>query len=66
MSELFGIALTWWLISLSGVLMPGPVSAMAVSEGARRGAIAGPLITIGHVAVEVAMLGVLAVGLGQA
>lgn len=64
MSELAGIALTWWLISLSGVLMPGPVSAIAVSEGARSGPIAGPLITAGHVAVEVALLAVLAVGLG--
>jgi len=65
MSELFGIALTWWLISLSGILMPGPVSAIAISEGARRGVIAGPLITVGHVAAEVVMLAVLAVGLTQ-
>lgn len=66
MPELLGVALTWWLISLSGVLMPGPVSAVAISEGARRGPAAGPLITVGHVAAEVAMVTVLAVGLGQA
>lgn len=66
MSELVGIALTWWLISLSGVLMPGPVSAVAISEGARRGFAAGPLITVGHVAAEVVMLAVLAIGLGHA
>ncbi|MDQ7843020.1 MAG: LysE family transporter [Armatimonadota bacterium] len=65
MSELLGIAATWWLISLSGILMPGPVSAIAISEGTRRGAIAGPLITAGHAAAEIVMLAVLAVGLTQ-
>lgn len=65
MSELAGIALTWWLISLSGVLMPGPVSAVAISEGARAGFVAGPLITVGHAAAEIVMLGILAVGLAQ-
>ncbi len=63
--DLILIALTWWLVSLSGVLMPGPVSAMAVSEGARRGAVAGPLITAGHAAAEVLMVVALAVGLSQ-
>jgi threonine/homoserine/homoserine lactone efflux protein len=65
MSELAGITLTWWLISLSGVLMPGPVSAVAISEGARAGFVAGPLITVGHAAAEIVMLGILAVGLAQ-
>jgi len=65
MSELLGIAVTWWLISLSGVLMPGPVSAIAISEGVRRGLAAGPLITAGHAAAEIVMLGVLAIGFTQ-
>jgi len=64
-SDLLGIAATWWLISLSGILMPGPVSAIAISEGTRRGAIAGPLITAGHAAAEIVMLAVLGVGLTQ-
>jgi threonine/homoserine/homoserine lactone efflux protein len=62
---LLAVALTWWIVSLSGVLMPGPVSAMAVSAGARRGPIAGPLITAGHAAAEICMVGALAVGLSQ-
>lgn len=66
MSELIAISLSWWLVSLSGVLMPGPVSAMAVSEGARRGFIAGPLITAGHAAAEIVMLAALMVGFSQA
>ena len=63
--ELLAVTLTWWLVSLSGVLMPGPISAMAVSEGARRGAVAGPLITAGHAAAEVLMVVALAAGLSQ-
>lgn len=65
MWELLGISLSWWLVSLTGVMMPGPVSAMAVTEGARRGASAGPLITAGHAAAEVVMVAALAVGLTQ-
>ena len=63
MPEVLAISFTWWLVSLSGVLMPGPVGALAVSEGARRGVSAGPLITAGHAVAEVAMLILLAVGL---
>lgn len=59
------ITLTWWLTSLSGVLAPGPVSAMAVTEGARRGAAAGPLITAGHAAAELALVAALVAGVGQ-
>ena len=66
MSELLAISFTWWLISLSGVMMPGPVSAMAVSEGARRGVVAGPLITAGHAIAETAMLIALFVGINTA
>lgn len=63
--DLLLVASTWWLVSLSGVLMPGPVSALAISEGARRGVAAGPLITAGHGAAEAAMVAALAVGLNR-
>ena len=65
MWELVGISLSWWLVSLSGVLMPGPVSAMAVTEGTRRGPVAGPLITVGHAAAEAVMLGLLVLGMNR-
>ncbi len=64
-ADLLAISLTWWMVSLSGVLMPGPVSAMAITEGARRGVIAGPLITAGHAIAELALLGALTLGLSQ-
>jgi threonine/homoserine/homoserine lactone efflux protein len=62
MPDALAVALTWWLVSLSGVLMPGPLGALAVSEGARRGVMAGVLITVGHAVAEVVILVVLAVG----
>ncbi len=66
MSDLLPVALTWWLVSLSGILMPGPVTAMAVSQGARLGGVAGPLVTAGHAIAEGCLVVVLAVGLGPA
>lgn len=66
MPDLLAISLTWWIVSLSGVLAPGPISAMAVTEGARRGAAAGPLITVGHAIAESGVTVALALGLDQA
>ena len=65
MWELVGISLSWWLVSLSGVMMPGPVSAMAITEGTRRGPVAGPLVTVGHAAAEAVMLGLLVLGMNR-
>jgi threonine/homoserine/homoserine lactone efflux protein len=63
MAGLITLSLTWYLVSLSGVMSPGPIAAMAISEGARRGARAGPLITLGHAVTELAMVIALGVGL---
>ncbi len=62
MTELVPIVITWGLVSLSGVIAPGPVSAMAVSQGARWGAVAGPLITAGHAMAEAVVVCLLAFG----
>lgn len=66
MPDLVSVALTWWLVSLSGILMPGPVTAMAVTQGARLGGVAGSLVTAGHAAAEALLVIVLAVGMGPA
>jgi len=65
MTALVTVSLTWYLVSLSGVLAPGPIAALAISEGARRGPRAGPLISFGHALTELAMLIALAVGLRE-
>ncbi|MFQ5854059.1 MAG: LysE family transporter [Anaerolineae bacterium] len=64
-AHLVALTIPWGLISLSGVMSPGPISTLAVSEGARRGYRAGPLISVGHAATELVMVGALALGLSQ-
>jgi threonine/homoserine/homoserine lactone efflux protein len=63
--ELLVLAGSWWLVGLTGAMMPGPVTTLIVSETARRGFIAGPLITLGHVLLELAMVVALFFGLGD-
>jgi threonine/homoserine/homoserine lactone efflux protein len=63
--ELLLLAASWWIIGFSGAMMPGPVTTLVVTETARRGFIAGPLITIGHVLLELAMVIALFFGLGD-
>jgi threonine/homoserine/homoserine lactone efflux protein len=54
-----------FLVSLTGALSPGPLTTLAVREGARRGFWAGPLLATGHGAVELALVIGLALGLNQ-
>src|SRR3972149_5857412 len=61
--ELFVQTLQWWIVGFSGAAMPGPVTALIVTETTRRGFIAGPLITIGHVLLEFVMVIALFFGL---
>ncbi|MBS1254039.1 MAG: hypothetical protein MAG451_03095 [Anaerolineales bacterium] len=64
-THLIALAIPWGLVSLSGVMSPGPISALAVTEGARQGYRAGPLISIGHALIELMMVAALAFGLSQ-
>ena len=63
--ELLLLAASWWIIGFTGAMMPGPVTTLIVTESARRGFIAGPLITIGHVLLELVMVLALFFGLGD-
>jgi threonine/homoserine/homoserine lactone efflux protein len=60
---LAAIFTTSFLVSLTGVLSPGPLTALAVREGARRGFWAGPALAAGHGAIELALVVTLALGL---
>ncbi len=64
--ELILQTIQWWIIGFSGAAMPGPVTAYIVTETTRRGFIAGPLITIGHVLLELGMVIALFFGLRDA
>src|SRR5512144_2717484 len=55
---------TFMLISLSGALSPGPLTAMAISEGARAGRWAGSRLALGHALVEIPLVFGIAYGLG--
>ena len=63
--ELLLMAFSWWLVGFTGAMMPGPVTTLVVTETAKRGFIAGPLITIGHVLLELVMVVALFFGLGD-
>ena len=50
------IAVSSFMIALSGALVPGPLLTITVSESARRGASTGPLLILGHAIVEILII----------
>jgi threonine/homoserine/homoserine lactone efflux protein len=63
--QLLLLALSWWVVGFTGAMMPGPVTTLIVTTSARRGFIAGPLITLGHVGLELLMVIALSFGLAD-
>lgn len=64
MAQLLPLYATFVLISLSGALSPGPLTAVAISEGARAGRWAGMRLALGHGLVEIPVVFAIAYGLG--
>ncbi len=56
---------TSFVVGLSGAMMPGPLLALTIGETARYGFWAGPLLTLGHVILELALVIALVLGLSQ-
>ncbi|MGI6600841.1 MAG: LysE family transporter [Dethiobacteria bacterium] len=65
MLELNLIFTTALLVGFSGAVMPGPLTAVTVEHALRRGYPAAPLVTLGHALLEVVMVILLLVGLGN-
>jgi threonine/homoserine/homoserine lactone efflux protein len=80
MDSVAGIAITSFLVGLSGAMMPGPVLTVTIGETAARlrpdtpdtisraqtrGALAGPLIVLGHGILEVLLVAAVVLGLGK-
>ncbi len=83
MDSVIGIAVTSFLVGLSGAMMPGPVLSVTIGETAARvrgasagqgtaspfrhlrAALAGPLVVLGHAAVEVLLVAAVTLGLGK-
>ncbi len=61
--SLAAIFLSSFVIALSGALMPGPLLTVTVSESTRRGAMAGPLMILGHGILELVLVIALLAGL---
>jgi threonine/homoserine/homoserine lactone efflux protein len=64
-SELLVVYGTFMLISLSGALSPGPLTAVSISEGARAGRWAGARLALGHGLIEIPLVFGIAYGLGM-
>lgn len=62
MDSLAGILISSFIIALSGAMVPGPVLSITVSESAKRGFMAGPMIILGHGILEAALITVLFLG----
>jgi len=56
LNTLAGIFISSFLIALSGALVPGPVLTVTITESAKRGFWAGPLIIAGHGLLEVVLI----------
>ncbi len=63
MGEWFAVAAVAFFVGLSGALSPGPLTILAIREGARRGWWAGPFATAGHAVAEGVTVALLALGL---
>jgi len=64
MTQLLLLYGAFMLISLSGALSPGPLTALAISEGARAGRWAGVRLALGHGLIEIPLVFGIAYGLG--
>lgn len=50
------VALSSFVVAFSGALVPGPLFTITVSESVKRGAIAGPMIIVGHGILELLLV----------
>jgi len=62
---LSAIAVTSFLLGLSGAMMPGPLLTVTISESVRRGAWAGPVLIAGHALLEGTLILALLFGLDK-
>lgn len=63
--EIIGLFVTAFIVGLSGAMMPGPLLTVTIGETARHGIIAAPLIVVGHITLELLLVGTLVLGLAE-
>jgi len=54
--DILTVFISSFLLALSGAMMPGPLLTATISESARRGWVAGPLLILGHGILEFALV----------
>ncbi|MBD3157517.1 MAG: hypothetical protein GF309_01900 [Candidatus Lokiarchaeota archaeon] len=59
--SIFQILLAWFLLSLTGALAPGPLSAAVIMQATKKGKIYGILPMVGHALVELGIVFALAI-----
>lgn len=62
-AALAGLFATAFVIGFSGAMMPGPLLTLTISESAKRGAWAGPILIVGHMLLELALVLLILFGL---
>ncbi|MGQ9629355.1 MAG: LysE family transporter [bacterium] len=62
---LFAIFGSAFIIGLSGAMMPGPVTTMVVDEARKGGVATGPLVALGHAALELSLVLAIYWGFGK-
>ncbi len=65
MGILLSIFVTSFIVALSGAMMPGPLLTVTISESAKKGFTAGPLLIAGHAILELTLVIALILGLAQ-
>ncbi len=60
-----GLLTTAFVVGLSGAMAPGSLLVVVVTETVRKGFWAGPVAVMGHAVTELAMVSLLALGLGR-
>ncbi|MEA2101708.1 MAG: LysE family transporter [Thermodesulfobacteriota bacterium] len=62
MLTILGVFSSSFMIAFSGAMMPGPLLSVTISESASRGAIAGPMLILGHGILELLLIVSLVMG----
>jgi threonine/homoserine/homoserine lactone efflux protein len=52
MEKLLELAVTSFIVGLTGAMMPGPVLIATILQSTKKGYVAGPLVTLGHAVAE--------------
>ncbi|MBM7581742.1 threonine/homoserine/homoserine lactone efflux protein [Caldicoprobacter guelmensis] len=61
--SLWGIFLSALIIGFSGAMMPGPMMGVTIDGSLKKGAVAGPVVVLGHGVLEFILVMVMAFGL---